>query len=68
MLSRRRLFQGAAACIPSKAAFAAAEYDLLIRGDRIVAVRAGLPASSATEVIDAGGRRVERGAAGSDAK
>lgn len=70
-----------AAFISSKAAFAASEYDLLIRGGRVLdpgrkvdglldvaitggriaAVRSGIPASSAAEVIDAGGRLVVPG-------
>jgi dihydroorotase len=81
MLSRRRFFPAAAAFISSKAAFAASEYDLLIRGGRvldpgrrvdgmldiairggkIVAVRKGIPASSAAEVMDAGGLLVVPG-------
>jgi dihydroorotase len=83
MLSRRHLIQSAvaAAIIASKAAFAAAEYDLLIRGGRVldpgrkvdgmldVAIRAGkiaavqknIPASSAAEVMDAGGKLVVPG-------
>jgi dihydroorotase len=81
MLSRRRFFQSAAALLSSNAAFAASEYDLLIRGGRvldpgrkvdglldvairggrIVAVRQGIPASSAAEVLEAGGRLVVPG-------
>ncbi len=84
MLSRRRFVQSAAATaafISSQAAFAAAEYELLIRGGRvldpgrkvdgmldvairggrIVAVRKGIPASAAAEVIDARGRLVVPG-------
>jgi dihydroorotase len=83
MLTRRRLIQSAAAAtfISSRAAFAAAEYDLLIRGGRvldpgrrvdgmldvgirdgrIVAVRKGISASSAAEVVDAAGRLVVPG-------
>jgi dihydroorotase len=84
MLSRRRFVQSAAAAtavISSKAAFAAAEYELLIRGGRvldpgrkvdgmfdvairggrIIAVRKGIAASAAAEVIDASGRLVVPG-------
>jgi dihydroorotase len=81
MLSRRRFFPAAAAFLSSKAAFAASEYDLLIRGGRvldpgrrvdgmldvairggkIVSVRKGIPASSAAEVMDAGGLLVVPG-------
>jgi dihydroorotase len=81
MLSRRRFFQSATAFISSKAAFAASEYELLIRGGRvldpgrnvdglldvairggrIVAVRKGIPASSAADVLDAGGSLVVPG-------
>ena len=81
MLTRRRFFPAAAAFISSRAAFAASEFDLLIRGGRvldpgrkvdgmldvairgssIVAVRRGIPASSAAEVIDASGLLVVPG-------
>jgi dihydroorotase len=84
VMLNRRSFCGAAvaaAIISSRAAFAASEYDLLIRGGRvldpgskvdglldvairdgkIVALRAGLPASAAAEVIDATGRLVVPG-------
>src|SRR5262245_44729654 len=83
MLNRRHLIQSAvaAAFISSKAVFAASEYDLLIRGGRVldpgrkvdgmldVAIRGGkiaavsrnIPASSAAEVMDAGGRLVVPG-------
>jgi dihydroorotase len=83
MTSRRDFhkFCLAAAFISSKAAFAASEYDLLIRGGRVLdpgrkvdgmldlairdgriaAVRKGIPASAAAEVVDAGGRLVVPG-------
>ena len=81
MLSRRHFVQAAAAVISSKAAFAASEYDLLIRGGRvmdpgrrvdgmldlamrggrIVAVRKGIPVSSADEVMDVSGKLVVPG-------
>jgi dihydroorotase len=81
MLSRRRFIPVATAFISSKAAFSASEYDLLIRGGRvldpgrrvdslldlairggkIVALRKGIPASSAVEVMDAGGLLVVPG-------
>ena len=81
MLTRRRFFPAAAAFISSRAAFAASEFDLLIRGGRVLdpgrkvdgmldvairgssiaAVRRGIPASSAAEVIDASGLLVVPG-------
>jgi dihydroorotase len=81
MLSRRRFSIAAAAFISSRAAFAASEYELLVRGGRvldpgrgvdgmldvavrggrIVAVRKGIPASAAVEVVDAGGLLVVPG-------
>src|SRR6187551_1112459 len=81
MLTRRRFFPAAAAFISSRAAFAASEFDLLIRGGRVLdpgrkvdgmldvairgssiaAVRTGIPASSAAEVIDASGLLVVPG-------
>ncbi len=83
MITRRSLIQSAvcAAVISSRAAFAASEYELLVRGGRvldpgrkvdgmldiairdgrIIALRKGIPASAAAEVIDATGRLVVPG-------
>jgi dihydroorotase len=83
MISRRHFCRSAAAAaiISSRAALAAAEYDLLIRGGRvmdpgrgvdgrldvairgghIVALKKGIRASSAAEVMDAEGRLVVPG-------
>jgi dihydroorotase len=83
MFSRRHFCQAAAAAaiISSRAAFAAAEFDLLIRGGRVldpgrgidhrldlairagrvVALKRGIAASSAAEVIDAQGLLVVPG-------
>ena len=81
MLTRRRFAITAAAFISSRAAFAASEYDLLVRGGRvldpgrgidgmldvavrggrIVALRKGIPASAAAEVMEAGGLLVVPG-------
>lgn len=83
MITRRRFCQAAvaAAIVSSRAAFAAAEYDLLIRGGRvldpgrgidsrldvairsghIVALRKGIAASSAAEVMEAEGQLVVPG-------
>lgn len=83
MITRRHFCQaaGAAAIVTSRAVLAATEYDLLIRGGRvldpgrgidgmldvairgghIVALRAGIAASSAAELIEAGGQLVVPG-------
>ncbi len=61
MFTCRQFMQSSAAVIASKAAVAAPEYDLLIRGGRISLLRKGIPVSSPVEVMDAEGTLVVPG-------